>query len=83
MAGAVDQAIAHISGPVGLEYRILGLTCWFTGVFRSCCDLVLAGESAEDRSAAHLVVGEVDHGWRLGFGLGRGEVRQRPMWAIR
>ena len=54
-----------------------------TDLFRSGCDLGLAGESAEDRSAAHVVVGEVDHGWRLGFGLGRDEVRQRPMWAIR
>jgi hypothetical protein len=47
---------------------------------RSCCDVVLAGESAEDRSAAHLVVGKVDHWWGLGLGLGRGELRQRPVW---
>jgi hypothetical protein len=36
-------------------------------LYRSCCDLVLAGESAEDHSAADLVGGEVDYGW--GWGL--------------
>jgi hypothetical protein len=50
----------------------VGLRCWI----RSCCDLVLVGESAEDRSAAHLVIGEVDHWWGLGFGLGRCELSE-------
>src|SRR6476661_2078474 len=36
---------------VGLEYRILGLTCWFRGLIRSRCDLVVAGEPVQDRSA--------------------------------
>ena len=43
---------------------------------RSCCDLVLAGKSVEDRSAANLVPGQVDHVWGLGLGLGRCELRQ-------
>ncbi|MDQ3765087.1 MAG: IS701 family transposase, partial [Actinomycetota bacterium] len=42
--------------PVGLEYGILGLNWGLRCSMRSCCDVVLAGESAEDRSAAHLVV---------------------------
>jgi hypothetical protein len=46
----------------------------------SRCDLVLAGEPAENRSTAHLVVGQIDHLRRLGFGLGRCELRQRPVW---
>jgi hypothetical protein len=50
----------------------VGLRCWI----RSCCDVVLVGESAEDRSAAHLVIGEVDHWWGLGFGLGRCELSE-------
>jgi hypothetical protein len=42
---------------VGLEYWIGGLTCRFTDErVGSCCELILAGEPAEDRSAAHLVV---------------------------
>ena len=47
---------------------------------RSCCDLILAGEPIEDRSAANLVVGQVDHVWWLGLGLGRCELRERSMW---
>jgi hypothetical protein len=27
----------------------------------------------------HLVISEVDHWWWLGFGLGRGELRQRSV----
>jgi hypothetical protein len=38
---------------------------------RSCCDVVLAGEPAENRSTAHLVFGQIDHLRRLGFGLSR------------
>jgi hypothetical protein len=38
-----------------------------SGLVRSCCDLVLADESTQDRSAANLVIGEVDHWWWLGF----------------
>lgn len=45
----------------------------------SCGDLILAGEPAKDRSAADLMVGEVDHLWRLSFGLGRCELRERSM----
>jgi len=67
--------------PVGLEYRILGVTWWFTGPIRSCCDLVLAGEPVEDRSAAHGVVGEVDRWWGLGFGLGRCELSECSVWS--
>jgi hypothetical protein len=71
---------AEPSEPVGLEYRILGLTWGFTGLVRSCCDRVLGGEPVEDRSAAHVVVGEVDHWWGLGFGLGRCELPECPVW---
>jgi hypothetical protein len=56
------------------------LTWWFTGLVRSCCDLVLASEPVEDRSAAHVVVGEVDHWWGLSFGLGRCELPECPVW---
>ncbi len=55
------------------------MTCELRAVGWSCCDLVLAGKSAEDRSAAHLVISEVDHWWWLGFGLGRGVLRQRSV----
>jgi Mycolic acid cyclopropane synthetase len=40
---------------------------------------VLTGEFAERRSAAHLVISQVDHRWSLGSGLGRGELRQRSV----
>jgi hypothetical protein len=46
--------------PMGLENRILGLACGFTVLDRLCCNLVLAGEPAQDRSAPHLIVGKVD-----------------------
>jgi hypothetical protein len=65
---------------VGLEYRIMGLTCGFAVFGRSCRELVLAGESVEDRSAAHLVIGEVDHWWGLGFGLSRSELPPCAVW---
>lgn len=42
--------------------------------------MVLAGKSVEDRSAANLVTGQVDHVWGLGLGLGRCELRQRLVW---
>jgi hypothetical protein len=68
--------------PVGLEYRVPGLTWVFSGArFRSCCDLILAGKSVEDGSAANLVVGEVDHWWGLGLGLGRGELAECAVWS--
>ena len=60
-SGVADAVIAWYTDRVGLEYRILVLICDFTVLDRSCCDVVLVGESAEDRSAAHVVVGEVDH----------------------
>jgi hypothetical protein len=57
------------------------LTCRFTGArVRSCCDVVLADESVEDRSTGNLVAVQFDHGWGLGFGLGRCELRQRSVW---
>ena len=43
--------------------------------------MILVGESAEDWSAVNLVVGEVDHGWGLGFGLDRGELPECAVWA--
>jgi hypothetical protein len=66
---------------VRLGYRILSLTSRFTGVcVRSCCDLVLAGKSVEDRFAVNLVIGQVDRVWGLGLGLCRCELRQRSVW---
>jgi hypothetical protein len=47
----------------------------------SCCEVILAGEPAEDRSAAYLVVGEVDHGWGMGFGLDRCELPEGAVWS--
>jgi hypothetical protein len=41
---------------------------------------ILAGEPVEDRSAADLVVGEVDQVWGMGLGLGRCELSERPVW---
>ena len=46
----------------------------------SCYELILAGEPAEDRSAADLVVGEVDHIRRLGLGLNRCELSECAVW---
>jgi hypothetical protein len=46
----------------------------------SCCDLILAGEPVEYRSAANLAVGQVDHWWWLGSGLDRCELPERPVW---
>jgi hypothetical protein len=54
---------------VGLEYWIVGLTCGFGCPWWSCCNLILAGEPAEDGSAADLMVGQVDRWWELVFGL--------------
>jgi hypothetical protein len=52
---------------VGLEYRVVGLICRFMGArVRSCCDVVLAGKSVKDRSAANLVTGQVDQVWGSG-----------------
>ena len=56
------------------------MTCWFMVSIRSCCDLVLAGESTEDWSAAHLVIDEVGHWWGLGFSLDRCELPERSVW---
>jgi hypothetical protein len=47
---------------------------------RSCGEVILAGKPVKDRSVAHLVVGEVDHGWGRGFGLDRCELPERSMW---
>lgn len=54
---------------VRLEYKDCGVvTCGFDGSrVGSSGDLILAGESVEDRSAADLTVGEVDHLCGLGF----------------
>ena len=45
-----------------------------------CCNLILAGEPAEDGSAVDLMVGQVDHWWGLGFGLGWGKLPECPVW---
>ena len=66
---------------VRLGYTIAGLICRFMGVVRSCCDLILAGEPVEDRSAADLVVGEVGRWWGLGIGLSQWALAQRPVWS--
>jgi hypothetical protein len=58
----------------GLDQQVTGARV------RSCCDVVLAGKSVEDGSAVNLVIGQVDHVWRLGLGLGRCELRQCPVW---
>jgi hypothetical protein len=76
--GALDAGGAH--EPVGLEYRVLGLTCGFSGLVRSCCEVVLVGKPVKDRSAAHLVVGEVDHARGLGLCLSWCEFLQRAVW---
>ena len=46
----------------------------------SCCELVLVGESVEDRSAADMAVGQVDHVRGLGFGLEWGELSECAVW---
>src|SRR5437763_1052565 len=53
--------------PCGARIQDGGVGLWVSGLVRSCCDLVLADESTQDRSAANLVIGEVDHWWWLGF----------------
>jgi hypothetical protein len=53
--------------PCGARIQDRGVGLWVSGLVRSCCDLVLADESTQDRSAANLVIGEVDHWWWLGF----------------
>ena len=58
----------------GRDLRVFGFRV------RSCCDLILAGEPVEDRSAANLIVGQVDHWWWLGLGLGRCELPEPPVW---
>ena len=68
--------------PVRLEYWVMYLTCGFSGArVKSCCELVLIGESAEDGPAAYLVVDEVDHARGLGFGLDRCELSQGAVWS--
>ena len=54
----VLRKVAALEDDPGLLARIydLGLTCRFMGArVRSCCDLILAGEPVEDRSAANQV----------------------------
>src|SRR2546423_4569039 len=53
--------------PCGARIQDGGVGLWVSGLVRSCCDLVLADEVTQDRSAANLVIGEVDHWWWLGF----------------
>ncbi len=48
---------------VWLDLRVHGHTA------RSRCDLILAGEPVENRSTAHLVVGQIDHLRRARFRL--------------
>ena len=65
----------------GSNIGLWGLACTFMGArVRSCCDVVLAGKSVEDWSAANLVAGQVGHVWGLDLGLGRRELRQRLVW---
>ena len=48
----------------------------------SCCELIFAGESGEDGSAAaDLVVGKIDRLWGMGLGLDRCKLSERPVWA--
>ena len=42
--------------------------------------MVLVGESVEDRSAADMAVGQVDHVRGLGFGLEWGELSECAVW---
>ncbi|MGH3935784.1 MAG: hypothetical protein ACRDS1_12545 [Pseudonocardiaceae bacterium] len=58
----------------GLDLRVSGAG------WGSCCALILAGETAEDRFAADLVVSQVDHLWRSGFGLERCELPECAVW---
>lgn len=77
------RSVLDTSGtPVRLEYWVMSLTCDFSGArVRSCCELVLVGESAEDGPAAYLVVGEIDYAQGLGFGLNRCELPQDAVWS--
>jgi hypothetical protein len=52
---------------VGLTYGIRLLICEFVVV--STGGLVLVDESAEDRCAVDVVLGEIDGAWWPGFGL--------------
>ena len=65
---------------MGLEYRVLGLICGFRAWFESCCGVVLVGKPVKDRSAAHLVVGKIDHARGLGLCLSWCELLQRAVW---
>lgn len=58
---ALNLAKAELlhSNPVGLEYWIVGLTCWFGCPWWSFCNLILAGEPAEGQP--HPVDGPVVH----------------------
>ena len=47
---------------------------------RSCGEVILVGEPAEDWSAVNLVVDEVDHALGLSFGLDRGELPECAVW---
>ena len=72
---------ALTADPVGREYRVLSLTCRLQApvLGHAVIRYSLAGEPAEDRSAANLVVDQVDHLWGLGFGLGRCELSKCPV----
>jgi hypothetical protein len=66
---------------VGLEYCIVGSDLQvYDCPVGSCCELVLAGEPAEDWLAADLVVDEVDHLWGMGLGLDRRELPEVAVW---
>ena len=61
----------------------IGFCAWPAGLWcpvRSCGEVILVGEPAEDWPAAHLVLGEVDHWWELGFDLGWCELPECAVW---
>lgn len=65
---------------MGLEYRVVRLTCMFCALGWVRRRLILAGEPVEDRSAANFVVDEVDHTRRMGLGLDWCKLPKRPVW---
>ena len=65
---------------MGLEYRMVCLTCRLGCLVGSCRGLILASEPVEDRSVANFVVIEVDHTRGMGLGLGWCKLPKRPVW---
>ena len=67
--------------PVGLTYRIRPLIGEFLVV--STGNPILVDESAEERSAVEVVLGEVDGAWWSGFGLRWTELTQGAVGPLR